>query len=155
MRLDPNNPQDREFLEKHGLLKTYLDASKETGQKINKSLDIEEKKKRPKYGSTETYALGKKFDSKKESQRYIVLYARLKAGLISDLELQKKFSLDVNEVHICNYMADFVYKDKEGSIIVEDVKSDITAAKDIYRVKKRLMKAIYDIDIVNIHDVNI
>jgi hypothetical protein len=51
----------------------------------------------------------------------------------------------VNNQVICTYTADFRYEES-GEAIVEDVKSRPTMTQ-VYRLKKKLMKAIYDIDI--------
>ena len=40
------------------------------------------------------------------------------AGIIKDLEVHKRFSLDVDGIHICDYESDFVYR-RNGSIVVE------------------------------------
>jgi hypothetical protein len=45
------------------------------------------------------------------------------------------------------YIADFTYKDKNGIFIVEDVKSEHTRKLKPYKLKKKLMKIIYNIDI--------
>ena len=65
--------------------------------------------------------------------------------MIQDLELQPKFKLEVNGVHITTYYADFRYHDNERRAeVVEDVKGMRT---QIYIIKRRLMKAIHDIEI--------
>ncbi|HHP5493270.1 DUF1064 domain-containing protein [Aeromonas sp. 23P] len=88
-----------------------------------------------------------KFDSILEMERYIVLNAMLAAGEIKELELQKVFSLVVNEVHVCDYKADFTYYDKNGIYHVEDAKGVRTRE---YINKKKLMKGVYGIDIEEI-----
>lgn len=85
------------------------------------------------------------FHSKKEARRYTELKLMQEAGVISNLELQPKFRIEINGILICNYFADFRYYDNERNAeIVEDVKGIRTA---IYRLKKRLMKAVHDIQI--------
>lgn len=75
-------------------------------------------------------AFGHTFDSKDEYQRYLELRRDEKFSDISELTVHPKFSLDVEspikgvgKVHICDYTADFSYKDKHGELVVEDVKS--------------------------------
>lgn len=85
------------------------------------------------------------FDSQREAERYVELKFELQAGAIANLKLQKRFRLDVNDVHIADYIADFVYE-RDGSVIVEDVKSKPTKTR-VYRVKKKLMRAIHGIEI--------
>jgi uncharacterized protein DUF1064 len=84
------------------------------------------------------------FDSNREAKRYVELNLESLAGEICDLELQKRFSLDVNGVHICDYVADFVYK-RDGIQVVEDAKGKPT---DVYVIKRKLMLAVHGIKIV-------
>src|SRR3970040_1846148 len=85
------------------------------------------------------------FQSTKESRRYSELKALQQAGVIRDLEMQPKFKLEVNGVHITTYYADFRYHDNERRAqVVEDVKGMRTQS---YIIKRRLMKAIHDIEI--------
>ena len=71
-----------------------------------------------------------------------------KAGEIRDLQLQPSFELRVNGLLICKYRADFQYKrwrnGDDRTQVVEDVKGFVT---DLYRIKKRLMKACCGIDV--------
>lgn len=68
-----------------------------------------------------------------------------RGGLIIDLWRQVRFPLFVNDVLICNYVADFVYsEDINGKLVVEDVKGHRT---EIYRLKKKLMLACHGITI--------
>jgi hypothetical protein len=85
------------------------------------------------------------FQSQKESYRYVVLKAMAASGDVSDLELQVRFKLDVKGVHICDYIADFVYEDNVRKChVVEDVKG---ARTEIFKLKKRLMLAVHGIDV--------
>ena len=85
------------------------------------------------------------FQSTKESRRYSELKALQQAGVIRDLEMQPKFKLEVNGVHITTYYADFRYHDNERRAeVVEDVKGMRT---QLYILKKRLMKAILGIEV--------
>lgn len=96
-----------------------------------------------KYRSKKTVADGITFASKKEANRYLILKALLKNGEISNLRLQVPFDLSVNGFKVCSYVADFVYAEN-GIEKVEDVKGMITP---VYRLKKKLMKAIHGIEI--------
>jgi hypothetical protein len=102
--------------------------------------------KRNKYRNTRVTFDGIKFDSMKERNRYIGLKILLDAGLIEDLKLQPRYKLYVNGALICTYVGDFSYIEK-GKFILEDVKSEITRKNPIYRIKKKLVKACYNIDI--------
>ena len=93
-----------------------------------------------KYNAVKTEVDGIKFDSKLEAKRYSELKMLLRSGIISDLELQKKFELRVNGVLICKYLADFYYLDQSGRQVVEDCKGVRTP---IYSIKAKLMIACH------------
>jgi hypothetical protein len=57
--------------------------------------------------------------------------------------LQPRYRLEVCGVHVCDYVADFRYEEG-GATVVEDAKGFKTAA---YKLKKKLMKAIHNIEI--------
>jgi len=86
---------------------------------------------------------GHVFHSKIEAARYLELQLLERSGTITGLQLQPRFKLVVNDQPIATYVADFQYQEN-GKLIVEDVKGVITPA---YRLKKKLMKALYGIDI--------
>lgn len=91
---------------------------------------------------------GHKFPSKAEANRYAILRLREKAHEIEDLELQPKFPIVINGFTICNYFADFRYVDRmTGETIVEDTKGYATP---IYRLKKKLVRAVHGIDILEV-----
>jgi hypothetical protein len=98
-------------------------------------------KKPSKYRAVKTVVDGITFDSKLEATRYAHLLTLQRCGQISELELQPKFSIDVNGIHICNYFADFMYK-KDGVYITEDVKSPASRTPQ-YRLKIKLVNALY------------
>tara|TARA_R100000479_G_scaffold162067_1_gene99985 strand:+ start:27 stop:413 length:387 start_codon:yes stop_codon:yes gene_type:complete len=103
---------------------------------------------RSKYGAKKTIVDGKKFDSKWEAERYGQLKAMEKAGFVKKLQLQQTFKLYVNDMLICKYIADFVYEKEtpDGDVeeVVEDTKGFETQE---FKLKKKLMKALYNIDI--------
>ena len=103
-----------------------------------------------KYKNIKTVINGISFDSKKEAGYYGILRLKEKAKLIDRFEMQVKYDLVVNNIKIGFYKADFVtYKD--GQVLeVIDVKSEMTKKLPVYRLKKKLIKAIYGIDIVEI-----
>jgi hypothetical protein len=100
-----------------------------------------------KYGATRVVVDGKTFDSKREYARYGVLLLKQKAGLISGLQHHPPaYPLEVNGHLICKYIADFVYFDNQAQhAVVEDSKGMKTPE---YRLKKKLMRALYGIEIV-------
>jgi len=104
--------------------------------------------KRNKYGAKKTTVDGITFDSKWEAQRWGELQAMERGGLVRDLERQVKYDIVVNGEKICRYIADFKYKmvDDDGSTkeVVEDAKGFETAD---FKIKKKLMKAVYQINL--------
>ena len=97
----------------------------------------------PKYRAVQTSVDGKLFASKKEARRYRELKLLSRAGVIHDLRCQVSFDLRVNDIHVCRYVADFVYFENEEKI-VEDTKGFLTKE---YRIKRKLMKAVFGIEI--------
>lgn len=99
-----------------------------------------------KYRNKKTMVDGMLLDSKKEACRYAELKLLLKAELIRNLELQKKYVLqnpfkDFEGGHhrAITYIADFVYEDmKTGRFVVEDVKASLTFQTQVYKLKKKL-----------------
>jgi len=83
------------------------------------------------------------FASQREHQRWCVLKLMQRAGQISNLERQVQFSFDVNGHHIAKYVADFIYFEN-GERVVEDSKG---VATDVYRLKRKLLRALYGITI--------
>lgn len=109
--------------------------------------------RKSKYNAKKTEIDGVIFDSKIEANRYIILKERKLAGLIDELDTQKCFDIVVNDQKICSYLADFYYYCKERkTYITEDVKG---RRLPVYRLKKKLMKAVFDIDIIEIDKDNI
>ena len=115
-----------------------------------------------KYFNKKTEVDGIIFDSAKEARRYEDLSERQYAGDIRDLRRQVRYDLVVNGVKIGFYKADFVYVDGEtGQTIVEDVKPArrrdrsgrlVRAPSNwtVYRIKKKLMKALHGIDVIEV-----
>ena len=111
-----------------------------------------------KYKNKKTVIDGITFDSKKEAERYKVLKSMQDDGMIFELECQPKFALIPSQYFETigkrergvDYVADFRYKDRLGQIIVEDVKSAITAKDKAYRIKRKLVKYLHDVEIVEV-----
>ena len=99
---------------------------------------------RNKYGAKKTVVDGIKFDSKAEARRYGHLKLLERVGDISNLELQPKYELMIKGIKVGFYKADFRYM-QDGQLIVEDVKGMKTP---IYNLKKKIIKAIYGIEIL-------
>ena len=110
---------------------------------------IPKKTRRPnKYFAKKTLAFGEKFDSKWEAERWGQLKAMERAGVVDQLERQVKYELTINDIKICNYIADFTYMLIEENglsrYVVEDAKGVLTPE---FKLKKKMMKAIHGIDI--------
>lgn len=101
-------------------------------------------KKKPKYRNVKTKVGDITFHSKKEAARYCTLKILEKCGHIEGLILQQAFPLSINGKLICQYIADFVYT-QNGKLITEDCKGMKT---EIYRLKKKLMFAVHNIEIL-------
>lgn len=98
-----------------------------------------------KYRNKKVIVDGEEFDSKKEGNRYKELKLLLKAGEISNLELQPKFLLQDSfkkngkTFRKIEYIADFQYIEN-GKTIVEDVKGMQT---DVFKLKHKIFEKVY------------
>lgn len=102
--------------------------------------------KKHKYNAKPTEVDGIRFDSKAEASQYMDLKIQERLGAIQSLELQPSFPLIVNGVKIGTYRADFRYiVTKTGETVVRDTKGMKTP---VYTMKKKLVKALYGIDIL-------
>lgn len=97
-----------------------------------------------------------RLDSQKEARRYDHLTIRQKAGEIHDLRLQVDFTLqeaytdpEGRRVRAIRYRADFTYRERDGRLVVEDVKSKPTRTRE-YLIKRKLMKERRGIDITEV-----
>lgn len=104
--------------------------------------------KRSKYNAKKKVVDGHTFDSTREAERYRELKLLEKAKEIRNLELQPRFLLQdkfkdkTGTTHRkIEYVADFMYVDKDDKKIVEDVKGVMT---DVYKLKKKLFLNLYD-----------
>jgi len=99
----------------------------------------------------------KGYDSKKEFVRKKELELLEKIGEISNLKKQITYELIPMQYEIINkkkrciersvkYIADFQYNDKNGNLVVEDVKSPATKTPE-YIIKRKLMLYIHGIKI--------
>lgn len=108
-------------------------------------VESQAQRRRSKYGAVRVVIDGIPFDSTREGERYGELKRLRDAGIIADLELQPRFPLTVNGITIGHYVADFRYVDRErGVVVTEDVKGVRTP---VYRLKKKLVEALYGIEI--------
>lgn len=106
-----------------------------------------EKPKRNKYGARKVEVDGLKFDSRHEADYYFgTLLPRYRAGELRILVRQVPFDLPGG----VRYVADFLTVDTEGRVEVIDAKSDATRKIPAYRIKKRQMRAVWDVEIVEV-----
>ena len=103
-----------------------------------------------KYHNQPTKYNGKRFDSKREAERYAELKLLERAGQITGLKTQVRYLLIPSQYEngkcifrSTSYVADFVYW-QDGKLIVEDAKGMQT---DVYRIKKKLMYLQYKIKV--------
>lgn len=99
-----------------------------------------------KYNNVKTFIDGITFDSKREAFYYQYYRNLEKDGKIQDLLRQVPFHVVVNDKKICKYFADFTYNDEFGYHVI-DVKSKITRVDKVFRLKKKLVEALYNIEI--------
>ncbi len=105
-------------------------------------------RKYSKYNAKKSTVDGHTFDSIREADRYCELKLLEKAKEIRNLELQPRFLLQdkfkdkMGTTHRkIEYVADFMYIDKDDKKIVEDVKGMMTG---VYKLKKKLFLNLYD-----------
>lgn len=124
-------------------------------------------KKGNKYHNSKVIMDGQSFQSRKEARRYAELKMMQSAGFIHGLQRQKKYVLIPAQrepdtigarggkhkgqliEHEVAYYADFVYYDRDGREVVEDVKSPATRT-EVYKVKRKLMLYVHGIRIIEV-----
>lgn len=116
------------------------------GQKHHPITTSLKQPKKSKYRAVKTTIDDITFDSLKEARRYKELKVLERAGVITNLHLQVPYILIPKSKYgrAIKYITDFVYSDVNGNQIVEDVKGIKTP---VYRLKKRMMAELYDIEI--------
>lgn len=82
---------------------------------------------------------GLSFASKHEAKVYGELKLRERAGEITDLRLQPRYHLTINDTLICTYVGDFEFTEA-GRIVCVDAKGMPTPA---YTIKRTLFKVLY------------
>lgn len=115
---------------------------------------------------------GIEFDSKKEANRYLVLKSQQRQGIIRDLQMQVQFVLipaqyeekieytpkQRKEKRVrklveqkVSYVADFVYTNSTGEVVVEDVKGyRKSTAYSVFVIKRKLMLERHGIKVVEV-----
>jgi hypothetical protein len=105
--------------------------------------------RRNKFNAKRTIVDGLTVHSKGEAARWQELKLLERAGEITELDRQVPYDLTVKGEVIGSYVADFTYFERDKTMpnlrhVVEDFKGFRTAE---YRLKAKLMKAIYGIEI--------
>lgn len=104
-------------------------------------------RRRPKYGNRRVEIDGMRFDSQHEADYYVNnLLIRWRCGELRLLARQVPFDLPGG----IRYLADFVTVDQSGNVSVIDAKSAVTRGERVYINKKKQMRAIWGIDIVEV-----
>ena len=131
-----------------------------------------QRKRRNKYNNRKVSIAGEKFDSKKESQRWLYLSEMQQKGIISDLKRQVKYELipairETYTKHLktkdkqeertlqlaINYIGDFEYV-RNGEKVIEDIKPcEFLLPKD-YVLKQKLFFWKYGIRIKKVYKWN-
>jgi len=89
-----------------------------------------------------------RFASRKEYADWCALKLQEKAGYITHLQRQQRFPLSINNQLICTFVADAVFFDKAANKrVVADSKGVLTP---VYKLKKKLMKALLNIEVIEI-----
>jgi hypothetical protein len=102
-----------------------------------------------KYRNVPQQADGYTFDSTKERDRYWELKRLEMSGDICCLEVHPRFPLVIHGQDCGVYEADFAYLDgsHDGDRVIEDVKSAATRKLPTYRLKARMVWALYGLRI--------
>lgn len=86
---------------------------------------------------------GIKFASQREATLFFQYATLQKAGKITQLEPHPIYRIVVNGVKIGRYTPDFQFREPDGRLRVIDVKSPQTAKTAAFRLRKRLVEALY------------
>ena len=106
-----------------------------------------------KYNNKISYVDGKCMRSRKEAKYYLDCKVRKAKGEIKDFQFQVRFSIPPlpkckeKGIRPGAYVLDFIITHNDGIIEYVDVKGYKT---DVYKLKKKLMKFFYNIDIVEV-----
>lgn len=119
-----------------------------------KAMGFDPSPRRNKFGARKKEIDGITFDSSKEARRYQALKLLEQTGQIRDLRTQVEFLLIPKQQkpgggleRAASYSADFVYFDRAGNQVVEDVKSEPTRKKADYILRRKLMLMVHGIEI--------
>jgi hypothetical protein len=104
-----------------------------------------------KFHARRTYCaeLARTFASAHEAEVAVTLHRRQQAGEIRHLAFQVRWPIDVGDAHVCDYVVDFQYEERQPDghqwwLRLADAKG---VATPVWKIKKRLMAALYGIDV--------
>lgn len=128
--------------------KAWLDAyCARTGVKnplTGKNVPAQTEEKKPaKYRNKKVEIDGWKFDSEHESNVYLMFKSDTESGKYRAFFCQVPFMLPGGIKYVC----DFLTFNNDGTFTVWDAKSEATAKDKVYRMKKKLMREKYGIEI--------
>jgi hypothetical protein len=107
-----------------------------------------------KYGGIPTQvADGRKFDSHVEAMFYNRCLVLQKSGEIANIETHVRYEFHVNGIFVGAYELDFRITYADGRVEHIDTKSKATLTA-LYRIKKQLMKACHDIDLIEKYETD-
>lgn len=101
---------------------------------------------RKKWNAKRIVVDGTTFDSMAEAYRYSELKWLRDDGQIAGLKVHVTYPIEINGEVVCRYIADFVYIDEMGELVIEDVKSPVSRT-DVYRLKKKLMRVVNGLEV--------
>lgn len=97
------------------------------------------------------------FDSIGEATKFAELRMLQQHGLISGLRLQVPFPVYAGSPGaistaklgkpVFKYIADFVYRDQHGGMVVMDYKGSTDHVTDVFKLKKKIIETMYQIEI--------
>ena len=145
----------RDRCRREGVLLVYLGASKDravfewgSGRRQREAFALHVGKAN-KYRAKRTTIGDQTFASKREASRFLVLKRLEESGAIARLECQPEYLLEIAGRKIAKYVADFRYVTtaRPVRVVIEDAKGYKTP---VYRLKKKLVEALYGIEVVEV-----
>lgn len=122
-------------------------------KRLTGTSDKKSSEKKSKYNAVKTSVDGIKFDSKKEAEHYAYLKMLESSGEITNLKRQvsyqffPSFKVNGHTYRSREYIADFVYTDKNGNEVIEDVKG---MRNSLYKLKRTLFAYFFHKEIKEI-----
>jgi len=136
----PSKVPDRRVIYQHGGL-AMVEATDGRSQ-----IDPNPPEKKRKYRNEPIIVDGIRFDSKHEAAVYGDLMRQVRAGILKCVCRQVGFDLPGN----IRYFADFVVIYPDNHIEVLDAKSAVTRKNRVYINKKKQLKALWGIEVVEV-----